>query len=113
MDEADMQARPETIRILSDDPELVKIKGALPVLHDIAKHVNEIGVDALQDNLTHFMSSLESMLGSTTASMKSFAMKEVKIAVAVNGAGQFSLLGSKASADLKATFEITLIPKPT
>ncbi len=37
---------------------------------------------------------------------------QVKIGVGVNGSGEFSLLGiTKASAELKATFEITFVPK--
>ncbi|MCF6117130.1 hypothetical protein L2449_09410 [Mesorhizobium muleiense] len=100
------------IRIIADDEDEVKFKGAVPSLQELGARVHEVSADVLQRNLATLMGRVESMFSSSTAAMKTLSVKEVKVSVAVNGAGEFSLLGlTKASADLKATFEITFTPK--
>lgn len=107
-----MQRDRDTIRIIADAQDEVELKGALPSLQEIGAQVHEVSAEVLQKNLATLMGRVESMFASSMAAMKTLSVKEVKVSVAVNGAGEFSLLGvTKASADLKATFEITFIPK--
>jgi hypothetical protein len=101
----------ETIRILAEEDE-VEIKGSLPGLHEVATRVHDVSTEVLQQNLKSFLERVEDMFAASAPSMKSFALKEVTLSVAVDGSGEFSLLGlTKASAKIEATFEITLVPK--
>jgi hypothetical protein len=106
----------DTIRIIADDDdddeESVEIRHALPTAHELGAIVHEVSGEVLQRNLVALLHRVETMFQSGTAAMSTFSVKEVTVKVAVNAAGEFSLLGvTKASADLHATFEITLIPK--
>jgi hypothetical protein len=107
-----MKSEHDAIKIIADAEDEVEFKGALPSVQEIGARVHEVSVEVLEKNLAALVAQVESMFSSATADMKTLLVKEVKVSVAVNGAGEFSLLGlTKASADLKATFEITFTPK--
>jgi hypothetical protein len=106
-----MQPESDTIRIIADAEHELEFKGALPSVEELGAQVHEVSVKVLQKNLATLMARVESMFAEATSGLKTLSVKEVKVSVAVNGAGEFSLLGAKASADLKATFEITFVPQ--
>ncbi|WP_156436259.1 Pepco domain-containing protein [Bradyrhizobium pachyrhizi] len=107
-----MQENRETIKIVADDNDEFEIRGALPSVRQIAAQVHDVSSEILQENLSGLMQRCEAIVAGSMAAMDQLAIKEVKVAVAVNASGECSLLGlTKASADLHATFEITLVPK--
>ncbi len=107
-----MSAYANTVRIIADTDDDVDVKGALPVPDEIVGRIHNVSTTVLQKNLAGLMGQIEDMFGTAQKALSNFAVKEVKIGVGVNGSGEFSLLGiTKASAELKATFEITFVPK--
>ncbi|NEH46119.1 Pepco domain-containing protein [Rhizobium leguminosarum] len=99
------------VPIFSDE-DGVDVKNALPNLEEISARVHNVSEDLLAKNLERIMSSVEMMFSKSQSAMTTFSIKEVTVKLAVNGGGEFSLLGlTKASADIEATFELTLVPK--
>src|ERR1700740_3102520 len=101
------------IKIFAEDDAGVVVKGALPGgLREIGARVHDVSEEVVQKNLARVMQQVEAMVASGAATINTLTVKEVKVAVAVTGSGEVSLLGlSKASAELKATLEITFVPK--
>jgi|SRR6267142_4076753 hypothetical protein len=107
-----MQENRETIQVVADDDEEFEVRGALPSARQIAAQVHDVSSEILQKNLSSLMQRCEAIVAGSATAMDQLAIKEVKVAVAVNASGECSLLGlTKASANLHATFEITLVPK--
>jgi Trypsin-co-occurring domain 1 len=102
----------DTVKIFADNENPVVVKGSLPTLHELGAHIHDVSADVLEQNLSALMQRVETIINGAAGKLKQLKVEEVKVAVAVNGSGEFSLLGlTKASAELEATFEITLKPK--
>ncbi|MHC2842818.1 Pepco domain-containing protein [Bradyrhizobium diazoefficiens] len=102
----------DTIKVFSDGADQLTFRNALPSAASVTGRLNDVSADVLQRNLATLMKQVETLFASGSEHLEAFALKEVKVSVGVTGSGEFSLLGlTKASAELKSTFEITFIPK--
>jgi hypothetical protein len=100
------------IKIFADEVDELEFQGALPSTDALATRLHDVSSDVLQRNLSKLMGQVEALFASGADGLRTLSVKEVKVAVGVTASGEFSLLGlTKASAELEATFEITLTPK--
>ena len=106
-----MASDPDKIRIIADDDNAdLDIKGALPGIDELSARVHEVSSEVLQKNLASLMQRVEAMVASSTASLKQLSVKEVKVSVAVDGTGEFSL-PARASADALVTSMLRICHK--
>lgn len=101
-----------TIKIFADDNDHGEVREALPGLFHRGPIPHEVSMDLVTQNLADLMHKVEAMFASATTKLNSLEVKEVTVAVSVDSSGQFSLLGTvKAGIDVRATFQITFVPK--
>ncbi len=94
-----------TTKIFADAADELEFQGALPSTEFLSARIHEVSNQVLQENLSKLMQQVEALFSSGASTLKTFTVKEVKVAVGVNGSGEFSLLGlAKATAELEVNF---------
>lgn len=103
-------AKEQSIRILVDDFEEIKVKGALPGVAKAAYKAVDISAESLNTRVKKMLEQVFSLLSNMSLQTEDFEVDKIRFVLHIDASGEVSLVSlAKGSLGVKSGLEFTIL----